>query len=160
MNQIKKHLSITVARRKLNDRRLNWDNLCDSPLCLQFEVEFDSKTFKLVRLHLPDPEGDPEKSIDVPLKMLDAQGRNAALKALKKATPKGLYETECDDGCDCRMGGAQGANWSAWLEIEIAGGFSVPNPNPNGPKSLIYIAFGTVKIRSRLKVGNCFETTG
>jgi len=149
----------TISRRNTRQRDDDQADICDSPLCFRFDVEFDPKTISLSGVELYDPDAKDEDEIwrryDVSL--LNAQGKAAALAALKRAAEDGMLDIDCaDDKCLCRRRGRKWSAWSGWNQTEIVAGFSIPNPQPP-PKRLRFRANGTVNVRSRVKIGTCYR---
>ena len=85
--------------------------------------------------------------------MLNANGVNAAMNALRNTTQNVNIETPCPEpGCACDLP-ANKPPFTPWVNVNVSGGFSIPAPM--GGPALQYRANGTVDMRSRVTPGKC-----
>lgn len=118
--------------------------ICTLPFCGRLEVEYRVRSIRLVSIDLfvPNAANQNRTWITVRPPLMNAQATASALRALRRATGGGRADIPCFNvGCACRLSGKWSA-WSRWQRVPIAGGFSVPAPNPP-PARLRYRANGT-----------------
>jgi hypothetical protein len=141
----------------LSDDPSAFGDLClDSPVCYRVEVVFDRTTAAIASIDLYDPQAaDPDEVWVTFRPPYTDQATTAALRALRRAARDGEYDVDlCRDGCSCRLSGI----WGPWMpphEVQITGGFSIPNPGPP-PARLRYRVNGTVKGKTRMLTGGCY----
>ena len=123
---------------------------CTFP-CFEITVQFNQQTLALVSVDLFDADNNVWAAF--PVGMLNANGVNAAMNALRNATQNVNIETPCPEpGCVCEIP-ANKPPLSPWVNINVSGGFSIPAPM--GGPALQYRANGTVDMRSRVTPGKC-----
>ena len=128
--------------------------ICRFPFCGQIEVKYRVRAIRLVSLDLYDPKR-PNKVWMTIRPPFTAQATRAANQALRNAARGGRADLPClDPGCECTLLGRWGA-WSPWRRVPIAGGFSIPAPNPP-PAQLRYRANGTAPMQARYQPGICY----
>ena len=124
--------------------------LCTFP-CFEITVQFNQQTLALVSVDLFDAANKVWAAF--PVGMLNANGMNAAMNALRQATQNVNVETPCPEpGCVCDIP-ANKPPFTPWVNVNVSGGFSIPAPM--GGPALQYRANGTVDMRSRVTPGRC-----
>ncbi len=123
---------------------------CTFP-CFEITVEFNQQTLALVSVDLFDADNNVWAAF--PVGMLNANGVNAAMNALRNVTQNVNIETPCPEpGCVCEIP-ANKPPFTPWVNVNVSGGFSIPAPM--GGPALQYRANGTVDMRSRVTPGRC-----
>ena len=123
---------------------------CTFP-CFEITVQFNQQTLQLVSVDLFDADNNVWAAF--PVGMLNANGVNAAMNALRNATQNVNVETPCPEpGCECDLP-ANKPPFTPWVNVNVSGGFSIPAPM--GGPALQYRANGTVDMRSRVTPGRC-----
>ena len=123
---------------------------CTFP-CFEITVQFNQQTLVLVSVDLFDAANQVWAAF--PVGMLNANGVNAAMNALRNATQNVNIETPCPEpGCVCDLP-ANKPPFTPWVNVAVSGGFAIPAPM--GGPALQYRANGTVDMRSRVTVGKC-----
>ncbi len=123
---------------------------CTFP-CFEITVEFNQQTLALVSVDLFDAANKVWAAF--PVGMLNANGVNAAMNALRNATQNVNIETPCPEpGCVCEIP-ANKPPLTPWVNVNVSAGFSIPAPMGGPP--LQYRANGTVDMRSRVTPGKC-----
>jgi len=146
---------ISTGRRRGSD---DDGELCgESPLCYEFDIDYDLTTITLTSIDLYDPvpvfNGKVWKTY-VPPYTADASA--AALAALNDAAASGQYLLGCaSKECTCKLT-EKWTEWSPAAVVNISGKFSIPAPNPP-PKKLRYRANGTVSRKTRMRAGLCYR---
>lgn len=124
--------------------------LCTFP-CFEITVQFNQQTLVLVSVDLFDAANQVWAGF--PVGMLNANGVNAAMNALRNATQNVNVETPCPEpGCACDLP-ANKPPFTPWVNVNVSGGFAIPAPM--GGPALQYRANGTVDMRSRVTPGRC-----
>src|SRR4029453_5943966 len=83
--------------RRAAGRRDDREICPDQPACIEFDIECNQKSIKVVDIEILNeaPDGNTWTKVDPTL--IDAQGRAAALAALKKTATDGQYLHDCED---------------------------------------------------------------